>query len=214
MFVHVPIYEVKYKFDFYQVFNVPMYILDSTYGLQQEDLPDYLAISTNQASHVPLQSRELATCRKLNSLWVCPIVHTLQRIHTTPSCVVALFKGESVLDSCKQILTPWKGIYSHHIGDRKWLYSDLQERQVKRSCNNQEVSTIKIDKVAILEIPRGCSIHSSDWILPPTLKQSVTRVNHSTLAANSGLGHLNFWFNTYAMNVCRKLHSALCLRDS
>ena len=24
MFVHVPIYEVKYKFDFYQVFNVPM----------------------------------------------------------------------------------------------------------------------------------------------------------------------------------------------
>ena len=37
--------------------------------------------------------------------------------------------------------------------------------------------------------------------MPPTFKQLVTRVNHSTLAANSRLGHSSFWFNTYAMNV-------------
>ena len=201
MFVHVPIYEVKYKFDFYRVFNVPMYNRDSLYGLQYENLPDYLAISADQASHVPLQSQELTTCRQLNSLQICPIIHALQRTHTTPSCVIALFKGEAILDACKQLLTPWKGIYSYHIGSRKWLYSDLQERQVKRSCNNQDVSTIKIDKVAVLEIPRGCSIHSIDWILPPTFRQSTTRVNHSTVQNNAVLTDSNFWFNIYSSNA-------------
>ena len=91
-----------------------MYNRDSLYGLQYEYLPDYLAISADQASHVPLQSQELATCRQFNSLRICPKMHTLQRTHTTPSSVVSLFKGEAILDACKQLLTPWKGIYSYH----------------------------------------------------------------------------------------------------
>ena len=35
MFIHVPIYEVKYKFNFYRIFNVPLYNAQSDFGLMQ-----------------------------------------------------------------------------------------------------------------------------------------------------------------------------------
>ena len=47
-----------------------------------------------------------------------------------------------------------------------------------------------------MNIPRGCSIHSIDWILPPTYKESTTKLNRSLASTNPRLVRPNFWFDT------------------
>ena len=117
---------------------------------------------------------------------------------------MTLFKNGAIKDSCQTILTPWKGVFSHHLENRKWLYSDRQPREVKHSGINKEASTTQIDKIAIMNIPRGCSIQSIDWMLPPTYKESTTKLNRSLASTNPRLVRPNFWCNTEPPQVSKE----------
>ena len=86
---------------------------------------------------------------------------------------MSLFKNDAhKKEFCNQVLTPWEGFYSYYLGKRKWIYSDSQPRVVTYACPNstKRTETVNLGKFAISQIPRGCTVHSSCWVLPPIFK--------------------------------------------
>ena len=58
LFLHIPIYEVKYQFQLYKVYNLPIYNLGSTHGVIYGQLADYLAISTDKETYILTSTNE------------------------------------------------------------------------------------------------------------------------------------------------------------
>ena len=173
LFLHIPIYEKNLRFDLYNVFNIPTFNANASHGLQFENLPEHVAISSNQQKFVELTAQELARCTDIGHQRICPIIKAFSRVQTTQSCVMSLFKNDANKKRlCHQVLMPWKGFYSYYLGNGKWIYSDSQSRVVAYKCPNstQKTETITLEKLAILQIPRGCTVHSSHWIFPPMFK--------------------------------------------
>ena len=55
LFLHVPIYERTLRFDLYNVFNKPTFNANASHDLQFENLPEHVAISSNQQKFVELE---------------------------------------------------------------------------------------------------------------------------------------------------------------
>ena len=203
LFLHIPIYELKFQFQLYKVFNLPVYNFNATHGIQYEKMADYLAVSADQESYMLLNERDIVQCQKTTPFWICPIVQALRRMKTTPSCAVSLFRNDQDKhEHCAQILVPWKGTYSIYLGNQKWLYSDKQETVVNFACANtgmtiRDITTRKIDKVSILEVPRGCTVYAKDWILPPVFKKETLTVTTTNPIQDTNVvwSDFNFAFN-------------------
>ena len=147
-----------------------------------------MAISTDQEIFLELTSQELERCTEVTNRRICPVIRASRRVLTTRSCVMSLFKNDpSKKELCTQVLTPWEGFYrfySFYLGNRKWLYFDSQEKVVTYTCPDTRfrgTDTRSINKISILEVPRGCTIRSSNWILPPTFKTETVNVEISNL---------------------------------
>ena len=120
LFLHVPIYEHSYRFELYQVYNVPTYEHNVSYGLKYGDLPEYLAVSTDGEMFTVTNTRELSACSDIGNQWLCPITRAFQRVMTSNSCVMALFKNDPTRKQlCSHTLTSNRGIYSVYLGGRK-----------------------------------------------------------------------------------------------
>ena len=129
LFLHIPIYELKFQFSIHQVFNLPIYNKNTSHGLQYENLPDYLAISKDQESYTTLEKNDLDDCIKTTPIWICPIKRAYRRILNAQTCVLSLFLNYPEKNAyCTQILVPWEGTYSFYLGNHKWLYSDQQDK--------------------------------------------------------------------------------------
>ena len=127
LFLHIPIYEKTLRFDLYNVFNIPTFNANASHGLQFENLPEHVAISSNQHKFVELTTQELARCTDIGHQRICPIIKAFSRVQTTQSCVMSLFKNDANKKRlCHQVLMPWKGFYSYYLGNGKWIYSDSQ----------------------------------------------------------------------------------------
>ena len=186
LFIHIPIYEVKYQFQLYKVYNLPIYNPNSTHGVIYGQLADYLAISTDKETYIHLDERELERCKKTPSLWNCPIIRPVSRTSATPSYLVSLlWNNKEKNDWCTQELVPWEGTYSIYIGDRKWLFSDQRDREVTYACspsalNQRRVTRNRITKMSVLDVPKGCTIYSKNWILPPVFQKEDLNITTST----------------------------------
>ena len=180
LFLHVPVYETPYQFELHKVYNIPTFNSNSSHGLHYENIPEYIAFSTDLDKYLELNTKEIEQCTEINNRWICPIMKGFRRItslNTTQSCIVALFQNSTSKNKlCTQVLTPWNGFYSHYLGKGKWLYSNLQETSVTYTCLDAKVKklyTAIIDKSSLLKPPKGCTIRSSNWILPPTFKKQL-----------------------------------------
>ena len=118
LFIHIPVHEVRFGFNLYQVINPPIYNHNTTHGVQYMDLPDYLAVSFDQEQFMTLEKNEVEKCLKANRLWICPITQAISKIQNTETCIMSLFlNDEKQAKLCTQILAPWKGPYSAHLGE-------------------------------------------------------------------------------------------------
>ena len=194
LFLHIPIYEVKFEFTLYQVTNLPVYSENTTHGVQYRDLSDYLAASNDQELFTPLQKDEVESCVKTTGLWICSIPRIFNKIHTTQSCVMALFaKDENQNQYCTQMLVVWKGPYNGYVGNRKWLISDREDRDVSFTCadvNNQGFSVMRIPKLTTLVIPLGCSAQTKNWMIPVSSKTTTAPAPMEISFANDSLFRL------------------------
>ena len=180
LFLHVPMYKTPYQFELHKVYNIPTFNSYSIHGLHYENIPEYIDISTDLDKYLELNTEEIEQCTEINNRWMYPIMKGFRRItnlNTTQSCIVALFQNSTSKNKlCTQVLTPWNGFYSHYLGKGKWLYSNLQETSVTYTCLDAKVKklyTAIIDKSSLLKPPKGCTIRSSNWILPPTFKKQL-----------------------------------------
>ena len=107
LFIHVPIYELKYQFYLYQVYNIPIYNPNTTHGVKYEDLPEYLAVSKDEESFITLSEKELDQCIQSTPVWICPPIRAFNRIVTTHSCILSLFYNDKDIQTlCTQVLVP------------------------------------------------------------------------------------------------------------
>ena len=160
MFLHIPIYDTNYQFELYKIYNIPTFNSNASHGLRYEDLPENVAISTDQEIFLELTSQELERCTEVTNRRICPVIRASRRVLTTRSCVMSLFKNDpSKKELCTQVLTPWEGFYrfySFYLGNRKWLYFDSQEKVVTYTCPDTRfrgTDTRSINKISILEVP-------------------------------------------------------------
>ena len=180
LFLHLPIYENALQFALYRVYNVPTYNANASHGLIYENVPDLLAISLDLETFVETSDRDLDHCVKTTSNWVCPTTKVFQRVITSHSCVLALFQNDPIKKkSCTQILTPRSGIYSTYLGDRQWIYSGARGTKLTYTCsdpNTMKTGTVFTKKTTLMEVPRGCTLRSPDWIIPSSFQVKTVAV--------------------------------------
>ena len=169
LFIHIPIYEVKYQFQLYKVYSLPIYNLGSTHGVIYGQLADYLAISTDKETYIHLVERELERCKKTPSLWNCSFIRPVSRTSATPCCLVSLLWRK------KRFMY---STYSIYIGNRKWLFYVQRDREVTYVCspdtpNQKRITTNKITKMSVLEVEKRMYYILED--LDPTPRISERR---------------------------------------
>lgn len=64
LFLHIPIYELKYQFQLYKVYNLPIFNHNSTHGVKFEHMAEYLAISLDKENYIHLDDQDLDHCKK------------------------------------------------------------------------------------------------------------------------------------------------------
>ena len=152
LFLHIPIYEKALRFDLYNVFNIPTFNANASHGLQFENLPEHVAISSNQQKFVEFTTHKLARCTDIGHQRICPIIRAFSRVQTTQSCVMSLFKNDAnKKELCHQVLMPWKGFYSYYLGNGKWIYSDSKSKVMAHRCpsSTKKTETVALEKFAV-----------------------------------------------------------------
>ena len=218
LFLHIPIYEVKFEFILYEVLNLPVYSRNTTLGVQYKNLPDYLAVSNDREQFTTLRKDEVDSCVKTTELWICSNPRIFHKIHTTQSCVMSLFTEDKNQKHCIQMLVVWKGPYSNYLGNRKRLISDQEDRDVSFTCadpNKPRIAVMKIHKLVTLEIPLGCSAHTNIWIIPADSKRTITPTSLEISFANNGLFQLNqnSFLNLSRASIVRDTKRQQLLKD-
>ena len=148
-----------------------------------EGLPAYLAVSDDHQTFVELDHNDVTKCKGLEAM-ICPPRKAVNRKRYRRSCAAALFlrQVERIQSECVRKQQEWKGPEALYVAPRLWAYSAEAAQQVTIHCSEKVSSSrvITLNGTGLLDVPRGCSAHSDEWVFQASFKREATSAENDT----------------------------------
>lgn len=178
LFVHFPVFEVEHAFQLYRVASLPVSNTAGTLGVSHTPLPSFLAVAHDQQTFLELSEGEIGQCRDWPNP-VCPISRAIARKSARKACAMALFLDDAVKKKgeCEQHFLDWKGPEAIYLGSRRWAFSSSKPQPLVLTCVGEKGKigrrTINLPTVGQVEIPRGCTAQTDDWVLQASFTREM-----------------------------------------
>ncbi|KAK4006371.1 hypothetical protein OUZ56_011524 [Daphnia magna] len=162
--------EFEKTFELYEIFVLPVYDAEGGVGLRHSSLPQFLAVAGDQQTFIELTEEEVRSCKD-NSGSVCPLARAIERKNAKKTCSMALFLQDTEKQKleCQQVFVKWKGPEALYLGQRQWALSIGRTQTLVITCparaGSRKQYKRELATVEIVEIPKGCSGQTDDWIL-------------------------------------------------
>jgi transposase InsO family protein len=174
VFAKVPLQNRGYQFYLLRVVAMPFQSnkVNKSELTIIDGLPNVLAVATDLQSYIELSEQEARECTNQLTT-VCPI-HVGVVKKTRTSCTFSLYQNDTTgaKELCKIKIIEAKSV-AVYLGERTWALSTPNEENIITSCSHLEQSVTpsinRVTGVSIVEIPNGCTAHTEDWVLPPSL---------------------------------------------
>lgn len=72
---------------------------------------------------------------------------------------------------CDSTLSTWHGTETVYLGNRNWAFSSEQPQTLFITCPAKPGETRAIPTIGVVELPKGCSAHTDDWVLQASLRR-------------------------------------------
>jgi hypothetical protein len=173
IFAQIPIQNRMFQYHLLRIFAMPFLPKPNSTLKIVKGLPPILAVASDLQTFIELNEADVKGC-SAQSQTICPI-HTGILKKNRPSCAFALHRNDtrSAETWCTTGATTNKGLTAAYLGERTWALSTFSEQTIVTSCANLETGVAtainKIQGFSILEIPSGCTTHTEEWVLPPSL---------------------------------------------
>lgn len=80
------------KFELFSVTALPVPVNTSLHATQLMDAPEYLALSHDKKTYLPLTSRQVMKCKNYNNNMYCPLLQSFSV--SEESCLVSIFNND------------------------------------------------------------------------------------------------------------------------
>ena len=179
LFIHLPVIEVTRNFELYETFVLPVFGATGEFGLQYANIPAFLAVDMDRQTFIELSEADVRSCQGRAGA-VCPPRGAIYRKNFRKTCAMALFlqDPERTKADCDKVVVEWKGPEAKYLGHRQWAVSMKMPRSLVMACplvtGARDFPKAELPSVGIVEIPRGCSVQTDEWILQASHQYSMT----------------------------------------
>jgi hypothetical protein len=179
LFIHLPVIEVTRNFELYETFVLPVFGATGDFGLQYANIPAFLAVDMDRQTFIELSEADVRSCQGRAGA-VCPPRGAIYRKSFRKTCAMALFlqDPERTKADCDKVMVEWRGPEAKYLGHRQWAVSMKIPRSPVMACplvtGARDFPKAELPSVGIVEIPRGCSVQTDEWILQASHQYSMT----------------------------------------